>query len=75
MVHRRDHRHDAGHLRGRPVALGDQRRQRQQREEPGLGRQPAKNSTETNLLTVAWYVLGGLAAGAAFQALSADDKD
>lgn len=40
----------------------------------GLGRQPAKNSTETNLLTVAWYVLGGLAAGAAFQALSSDEE-
>jgi hypothetical protein len=40
----------------------------------GLGRQPAKNSTETNLLTVAFYVLGGLAAGAAYQALSADDE-
>ena len=39
----------------------------------GLGRQPAKNSTETNLLTVAWYILGGLAAGAAYQALSDDD--
>ncbi|HEY0172203.1 MAG TPA: hypothetical protein VGB98_14355 [Pyrinomonadaceae bacterium] len=39
----------------------------------GLGRQPAKNSTETNLLTVAWYLLGGLAAGAAFQALSSDE--
>lgn len=36
----------------------------------GLGRQPAKNSTETDLLTVAWYLLGGLAAGAAYQALS-----
>ena len=41
----------------------------------GLGRQPAKNSTETNLLTVAFYLLGGLAAGAAYQALSDDDKD
>lgn len=40
----------------------------------GLGRQPAKNSTETNLLTVAWYLLGGLAAGAAYQALSGDDE-
>src|ERR1044072_2671472 len=40
----------------------------------GLGRQPAKNSTETNLLTVAFYLLGGLAAGAAYQALSADEE-
>jgi hypothetical protein len=39
----------------------------------GLGRQPAKNSTETNLLTVAFYLLGGLAAGGVYQALSADD--
>ncbi|HEX8355043.1 MAG TPA: hypothetical protein VF611_19220 [Pyrinomonadaceae bacterium] len=39
----------------------------------GLGRQPAKNSTETNLLTVAWYLLGGLAAGAAYQALSSEE--
>ena len=39
----------------------------------GLGRQPAKNSTETDLLTVAWYLLGGLAAGAAYQALSSDE--
>ena len=39
----------------------------------GLGRQPAKNSTETNLLTVAFYLLGGLAAGAAYQALSSDE--
>src|SRR5919112_46739 len=39
----------------------------------GLGRQPAKNSVETNLLTVAFYLLGGLAAGAAYQALSSDE--
>jgi hypothetical protein len=40
----------------------------------GLGRQPAKNSTETNLLTIAFYLLGGLAAGAAYQALSDDSE-
>ena len=39
----------------------------------GLGRQPAKNSTETNLLTVAFYLLGGLAAGAAYQALASEE--
>ena len=39
----------------------------------GLGRQPAKNSTETNLLTIAFYLLGGLAAGAAYQALSSEE--
>ena len=41
----------------------------------GLGRQPARNSTETNLMTVAWYLLGGLAAGAAYQALSSEDEE
>ncbi|MFL6255791.1 MAG: hypothetical protein ACJ74T_12330 [Pyrinomonadaceae bacterium] len=41
----------------------------------GLGRQPAKNSTETNLLTIAFYLLGGLAAGAAYQALSAVEAE
>ena len=40
----------------------------------GLGRQPARNSTETNLLTVAWYLLGGLAAGAAYQALASGEE-
>jgi hypothetical protein len=39
----------------------------------GLGRQPAGNSTETNLMTVAWYLLGGLAAGAAYRELASDD--
>jgi hypothetical protein len=39
----------------------------------GLGRQPSHNSTETNLLTVAFYLFGGLAAGAAYQALSAEE--
>ncbi|HEX7957593.1 MAG TPA: hypothetical protein VF508_11655 [Pyrinomonadaceae bacterium] len=41
----------------------------------GLGRQPARNSTETNLMTVAWYLLGGLAAGAAYQALGSDEAE
>jgi hypothetical protein len=41
----------------------------------GLGRQPAKNSTEANLLTLAWYLLGGLAAGAAYQALAASEGE
>jgi hypothetical protein len=40
----------------------------------GLGRQPAKNSIETNVLTVAFYLLGGIAAGAAYQALSSDEE-
>ncbi|MBV9924042.1 MAG: hypothetical protein JOZ96_03310 [Acidobacteria bacterium] len=42
-------------------------------EQLGLGRQPAKNSAETNLLTVAFYLLGGIAAGAAYQALSSEE--
>ena len=41
----------------------------------GLGRQPAKNSIETNVLTVAFYLLGGIAAGAAYQALSSDESE
>ena len=40
----------------------------------GLGRQPAKNSLETNVLTVAFYLLGGIAAGAAYQALASDEE-
>ena len=44
-------------------------------EHLGLGRQPAKNSVETNLLTVAFYLLGGLAAGGAYQALSSDESE
>ena len=43
-------------------------------EQLGLGRQPAKDSAETNLLTVAFYLLGGLAAGAAYQALAAEGE-
>ena len=42
-------------------------------EQLGLGRQPAKNSAETNLLTIAFYLLGGIAAGAAYQALASDE--
>jgi hypothetical protein len=40
----------------------------------GLGRQPAKNSAETNLLTVGFYLLGGLAAGATYQAISEGER-
>ena len=38
----------------------------------GLGRQPTDTPT-TQALTVAWYLAGGLAAGAAYAALAADD--
>jgi hypothetical protein len=40
----------------------------------GLGRQPTEDSPQTELMTVAWYLLGGIAAGAAFQALGPDDE-
>ena len=39
----------------------------------GLGRQPTDTPT-TQALTVAWYLVGGLAAGAAYAAFSADDE-
>jgi hypothetical protein len=40
----------------------------------GLGRQPAKNAPATQAMTLAWYLLGGLAAGAAYRALASDDE-
>ncbi|HEV7891713.1 MAG TPA: hypothetical protein VGP08_13815 [Pyrinomonadaceae bacterium] len=40
----------------------------------GLGRQPTEDSPQTELMTVAWYILGGLAAGAAYSALGSDDE-
>jgi hypothetical protein len=39
----------------------------------GLGRQPTEDSPQTQLMTVAWYLLGGLAAGAAYRALSSEE--
>jgi len=36
----------------------------------GLGPQPGKKTPYTELLTVAWYTLGGLAAGAVYRAAS-----
>jgi hypothetical protein len=39
----------------------------------GLGRQPTEDSPETQLMTVAWYLLGGLAAGAAYSAIASDE--
>ena len=39
----------------------------------GLGRQPTDTPT-TQALTVAWYLAGGLAEGAAYAALSSDDE-
>ena len=42
-------------------------------ERLGLGRQPTEDSPQTELMTVAWYLIGGLAAGAAYQALAGDE--
>lgn len=39
----------------------------------GLGRQPTEDSPQTELMTVAWYLLGGLAAGAAYGAIASDE--
>lgn len=39
----------------------------------GLGRQPTERGPSTKAMTVAWYVAGGLAAAAAYRALSEDD--
>ena len=39
----------------------------------GLGRQPTEDSPQTQLMTVAWYLVGGLAAGAAYRALTSEE--
>jgi hypothetical protein len=36
----------------------------------GLGRQPGQRTPLTQLLTIAWYTLGGVVAGATFSASS-----
>ena len=43
-------------------------------ERLGLGRQPTEDTPETQLMTVAWYTLGGLAAGAAYSAIASDEE-
>ena len=35
----------------------------------GLGHQPGEDAPKTQILTVAWYLIGGLAAAAAYQLL------
>lgn len=40
----------------------------------GLGRQPDEHTPSTQLMTVAWYLAGGLAAAAAFRAFSSPDS-
>ena len=42
-------------------------------ERLGLGRQPTEDSPQTQLMTVAWYLVGGLAAGAAYRALASEE--
>jgi len=42
-------------------------------EHLGLGRQPTEDSPQTQLMTVAWYTIGGLAAGAAYAAIGGDE--
>lgn len=39
----------------------------------GLGPQPTERAPTTQLMTVAWYLAGGLAAAATYRALTADD--
>lgn len=41
----------------------------------GLGRQPNASRVETPVLTVAWYLIGGLAAAAAARALARREDD
>jgi hypothetical protein len=41
----------------------------------GLGKQPGQRTPRTQLLTIAWYTLGGLAAALAAEALSDDDDN
>lgn len=40
----------------------------------GLGTAPSRRTPATALMTVAWYTLGGLVAGAVCQQLGADDR-
>ena len=41
----------------------------------GLGRQPTERAPATQAMTVAWYLAGGIAAAAAYRALSSEDED
>ena len=41
----------------------------------GLGTQPGQRTPYTQLLTVAWYSIAGLAAGAAFRAIGGPSQD
>ena len=41
----------------------------------GLGHQPNEQAPKTQILTVAWYLIGGLVAAGVYQALSAASQD
>ena len=41
----------------------------------GLGHQPTEQAPSTQLMTVAWYVAGGLAAAATYRALTANERE
>jgi hypothetical protein len=41
----------------------------------GLGPQPTERAPTTQLMTVAWYLAGGLAAAAAYRAFTVDGED
>jgi hypothetical protein len=43
-------------------------------ERLGLGRQPTEHTPATQLMTVAWYLAGGLAAAAAYRALASEKE-
>jgi hypothetical protein len=40
----------------------------------GLGSAPSSRTTETKVMTVAWYTAGGIAAALAYRALSEHDR-
>lgn len=41
----------------------------------GLGRQPTERAPRTQLMTIGWYLAGGLTAAAAFRLLSAEERE
>src|ERR1044072_5834857 len=41
----------------------------------GLGQQPTEDSPQTELMTVAWYLVGGPGAGAAYNALGSAEHE
>jgi hypothetical protein len=41
----------------------------------GLGDEPVNRTTETEIMTVAWYLAGGIAAAATYQFLTAEERN